>query len=181
MKKHSLIMAALVVALTACSGGSGTKTTDTGTNNPAAQTGNGSVTTPTTPGNTNTTDTGTKQVLAQGSAKNPHKVTSAKDLQSHHFYNIAGFKVCSSGYSPKDVYKKNMFINIVGPNETCGSDPKTMFTLILKKYAYTLKNVAPPAPGKIIEKGVVFPFNDVGNDRLVAFISEDVQFDKFKF
>ncbi|MCE9623845.1 MAG: hypothetical protein K8R69_00085 [Deltaproteobacteria bacterium] len=181
ISKFHFIALTLSLGLAACSGG--------GQNGGANPTNNSQ---PTTSGSTPTTgnvvtpaenkDTPVEgaKTVSKGTRGKPNLVASTKEMLPHHFYNVAGFKVCSTGTAEKDVNKKTLFVNIAGASEECGSDPKKEFTIIIRMSVVKSKSLAVAKGGKITQ-GVVFPQKDLGNDRLVAFITEDVSTGKFKF
>ena len=172
--KNSAIFLSCFLTLAACSGGGGS-------NNQAAVTaavpseGTSKSTTPdlgsTTKGPVEIPSAVKEQ--AKGTRGKPNVVASTKDMLPFHFYNVSGYKVCLTGTSAKDQYKKTLFINVAGPSEECGTDPKNMFTLILPMSIVKNKNLT-ITPGMKVEQGVVLTQKDIGNDRLVAFIMNDV-------
>jgi len=168
------------MALSACSGSNAPKSTgtDTTTTNTSGVTAPAPAAAPAAPAAP--TDSTKLAEHAKGTRKKPNKLSSTKDMLPYHFYDIAGYKVCQAGTAPLDSNKRYVFVNVVGPAEECPSDPKKTFTLILRKQIVTNKSLFFNA-GQKIEKGIVVPQRDVGNDRLVVFISDDVASNQFKF
>ncbi len=165
--------------LFACSGGAQapapTATNPGGDSNLGAAKVTGTAPTPTTPDGTKTIAT-----VPKGKRTKPNKVSNAADFQPFHYYDLSGFQVCSTGTSAKDQVKMTLFINLAGPSETCPSDPKKTFTVISRMIAIKNKGLT-ITKGMHVDKGVVFPQKDLGNDRLVAFITEDIFSGQFKF
>lgn len=172
--KNSAIFLSCFLTLAACSGGGGS-------NNQAAVTaaipseGTSKSTTP----DLGSTSKGPVEIpgavkeQAKGTRGKPNVVASTKDMLPFHFYNISGYKVCLTGTSAKDKYKKTLFINVAGPSEDCGSEPKIMFTLIAPMSIVKNKNLT-ITPGMTVEQGIVLTQKDVGNDRLASFIANDL-------
>jgi hypothetical protein len=170
--KNLCIALSLSLSLAACSGGGAPNAT----NNSAVTASQSQSSTPekvSTAQNPSELP-GTVKEHGKGSRKTPNVAASTKEMLPFRFYNLAGYKVCTTGTSAKDQYKKTLFINLAAPSEECGSDPKKMYTLILPMYVVKNKNLI-ITPGMKVEKGVAITEKDRGNDRLVSFIETDIQ------
>ncbi|MDL1871517.1 hypothetical protein FBR05_04865 [Deltaproteobacteria bacterium PRO3] len=170
--KNLCVSLSLGLALAACSGGGAPNATNNNSAVTASQPQSS------TPEKVSTAQNpselpGTIKEHGKGSRKTPNVAASTKEMLPFRFYNLAGYKVCTTGTSAKDSYKKTLFINLAAPSEECGSDPKKMYTLILPMSVVKSKNLI-ITPGMKVEKGVAITEKDRGNDRLVSFIETDI-------
>lgn len=178
--KHLSVFFSLGLLLTACSGG--------GAPNQGAVTNNSGIASnpqPTTPEKVSTAEgpsdlPGTVKEHGKGTRKKPNIVASTKEMLPFHFYDLKGYKICTTGTSAKDQYKRTLFINVAAAGEECGSDPKKMYTLILPMSIVKVKNLV-ITPGMKVEKGITLTEKDRGNDRLVSFIGTDIINGSLKF